>query len=209
MNLNRNKFFCGCAVILISLTLTSLVMGAVKKAEIEQGISSKVVRFHVRANSGSDNDQSIKLKVRDNVLELSEQLLESCETKEESLEVLEKNISSIEKAAQQTVIENGGTDKVKAEIREEIFPVRKYGELVFPAGKYTSLVIEIGSGRGKNWWCVMFPKLCYIDESIVSDSGESQSELKHILSENEYNAVTGKSDIEIGFKFAEIIDDIF
>ena len=133
MNLLKSRFFKILSVILASIFITSVFMGAVKKEEIESGISSKVLRLHVRAKSNSADDQSLKLKVRDNVLAVSEEILADCQSKEESMEKIKENLGTIKTAAQQTVYENGKKDEVKVYLRDEIFPVRKYGNFVFPA----------------------------------------------------------------------------
>ena len=195
-------------ITIVALFLTSATMNLLKKSEIERGISSKVVRFHIRAESNSDYDQKMKLLVRDDVLEKAEGLLVGCKTREECLEVLNENIDFIEKTAQESIYRNGGNAEVTAEIRKEIFPLKTYGNITFPSGKYTALVIEIGGGKGKNWWCVMFPKLCFIDESVVKEE-KTTEELSLILAEDEYDEVMGNNDFEIGFKFAEIIGSIF
>ena len=205
MNLFENKIFKILAVILASVFITSVFMGAVKKEEIESGISNKVLRLHVRAKSNSADDQSLKLKVRDNVLAVSEEILSDCQSKEESIEKIKENMETIETAAQQTVYENGKTDKVKVYLRDEIFPVRKYGNFIFPAGKYTAVAVEIGGGKGKNWWCVMYPHICFIDESIEGE----EKEIKHIFSDEEYNLITGEKKPSVAFKTVEIIKDLF
>lgn len=107
MNLYKNRFFKILSVILASLFITSVFMGAVKKEELEKGISSKVLRLHVRAKSNGEDDQRLKLKVRDRVLEVSEGLLAECRNKEESTEKIKENLEYIQKAAQQTIYENG------------------------------------------------------------------------------------------------------
>ena len=205
MNLFENKIFKILAVILASVFITSVFMGAVKKEEIESGISNKVLRLHVRAKSNSADDQSLKLKVRDNVLAVSEEILSDCQSKEESIEKIKENMETIETAAQQTVYENGKTDKVKVYLRDEIFPVRKYGNFIFSAGKYTAVAVEIGGGKGKNWWCVMYPHICFIDESIEGE----EKEIKHIFSDEEYNLITGEKKPSVAFKTVEIIEDLF
>ena len=205
MNLLKSRFFKILSVILASIFITSVFMGAVKKEEIESGISSKVLRLHVRAKSNSADDQSLKLKVRDNVLAVSEEILADCQSKEESMEKIKENLGTIKTAAQQTGYENGKKDEVKVYLRDEIFPVRKYGNFVFPAGKYTAVAVEIGGGKGKNWWCVMYPHICFIDETI---EGEDK-EIKHIFSDEEYNLITGGKKPSVAFKTVEIIEDLF
>ncbi|MBR5468741.1 MAG: stage II sporulation protein R [Firmicutes bacterium] len=195
-------------ITIAALFMTSAVMNIIEKSEIEQGISSKVVRFHIRAESNSEYDQKLKLLVRDDVLAEAESILAQCKTREECLEVLSENIEIIEKAAQESVHKNGGNAEVTAEIKKEIFPLKTYGNITFPAGQYTALVIEIGGGKGRNWWCVMFPKLCFVEESVVKGEN-TEKQLSLILSEDEYDEVMRNNDFEIGFKFAEIIGSIF
>ena len=193
---------------IIAFFATSVFMN-VRLYNEQKGIAEKIVRFHVRANSDSEFDQNVKLYVRDAVLDYTGEILKNSSSKEESIDLLNENIDGITKTAQNAVYEKNSNYEVRTNIKEEYFPVRDYGDFVFPAGRYTSFVIEIGSGKGANWWCVMYPQLCFVDEAVVTDDEKTNSELKNILTKEEYNLITKDDDIKVKFKIGEAIGKIF
>jgi len=127
------------------------------------------LRLHVRANSDSEADQALKLKVRDAVLEVTTALTEGCKNKEEAKKAVRKGLYLIEEAAERTVAENGSDQEVSVCVKREHFDRREYGNFYLPAGFYDSLIIELGSGEGQNWWCVIFPAVC------ISGSAEAET----------------------------------
>lgn len=118
------------------------------------------LRLHVRADSDGEFAQAVKLKVRDTVLKETSALLKDCETKEEAMETVSRNLENIRLAAQKTLEENECYLKVGAELKKEYFEYREYDGFFLPEDVYDSLIITIGSGEGKNWWCVVFPAVC-------------------------------------------------
>lgn len=122
-----------------------------------------VIRFHVRANSDTKEDQELKLEVRDAILNTIVTKFEDSTSLDESREIILENTETIATVSKE-VIEKWGKDyPVNVVLREESFPIRKYGDLVFPQGDYEALIVEIGEAKGANWWCVMFPPLCLVD----------------------------------------------
>lgn len=122
------------------------------------------LRLHIRANSNSERDQSLKLCVRDEIVAFLTPLLEDAEKAAEAEKIISDNLSALEKLGRKTLAENGETYPVKAEIRTEYFPTKSYGEAVFDGGEYRAVIIELGSGEGDNWWCVAYPPLCFVGE---------------------------------------------
>ena len=131
-------------------------------------IADKVVRIHIRANSNSEEDQRVKLAVRDSVTAFLTEELEDCLTRENALEVLAEDGEKLREIAQSTLYANGYDYKVRVELKKENFPEREYGGYVFPEGEYDALMIYLGEGKGDNWWCVAFPPLCF----VPADGGE-------------------------------------
>ncbi len=131
--------------------------------KIMSDLTSEVFRFHVIANSNSYLDQALKLKVRNSILDKYKYMLTSSDSKEETVTFFAEHIEDIEKTAAKVIAEEGYDYSVKAEIAKSIFPIKKYGDVTLPAGKYDCLKINIGKAQGHNWWCVMFPPLCYVD----------------------------------------------
>ena len=126
--------------------------------------NAEYLRIHIRANSNSEEDQNVKYKIRDKVIELLTPYIANCETKEKAQEVLSDLEREIEKTADEVLQKSGYTYKSDAVIKEEIFPTRTYDKLTLDGGFYDALIINLGSGKGDNWWCVVYPPLCFVGE---------------------------------------------
>ena len=170
-------------------------------AQIQSGISAKVVRFHVLANSDRTEDQALKLAVRDRILAEFGEKLESCTSKEETLQVLQNSKEEIAVIATKEVVRQGRQDAVRVSVVREDFPQKQYGDLVFPAGVYDALRVEIGAAQGQNWWCVMFPSLCFVDitSGVVDD--DAKENLESNLDEESYDIISDNDNFAINFKF--------
>lgn len=148
-----------------------------------------ILRFHVRANSDSAEDQELKMAVKEDVITMLRPLLEKCEDVAQSKSIVVANLQNIYVTAVNTIVEQGYDYDVKVYVTEEEFPIKTYGDLTFPAGNYQALRIDIGAAEGQNWWCVMFPPLCFIDESTAVVSEEGKEALKRALTAEEYEAL--------------------
>lgn len=157
---------------------------------IQKGIAGKVVRFHVLANSDAEADQNLKLAVRDRVLQEYGDLLTECDSKADTLAALEKVQKEICKTAAKVVAEEGYCYPVRVSIVREEFPFKKYGDLIFPAGAYDALRIEIGEAEGQNWWCVLYPQMCFVDAAWGYTTEESHRRLENTLTEEEFLIVS-------------------
>ena len=168
---------------------------------VSTDIANSVFRLHVIANSDSTEDQNLKYKVRDNLLDYMNSLCQNCESKQEAISIVEKNKDTFEQIAKQTIKEEGYSYSVKINIGNFEFPTKNYGDISLPAGYYDALRVEIGEAKGQNWWCVMFPPLCFVDitSGVVPD--ESKELMENNLSEEEYALISDQSDSEIQFKF--------
>ena len=164
-------------------------------------ISNDVFRLHILANSDSDYDQSVKLKVRDKVLEYSKNLFESASSKEEAESLISQNFNNITRVAQNE-LQNLGCDKtVKAEIKKMYFTTRYYDSYTLPSGMYDALRITIGSGKGHNWWCVMYPSIC------VSAASEQDEKAKQALDDGEYDIIKNEK-YSYKFKVVELFEKL-
>ena len=162
-------------IILIGLLFLYIFISAKSYATaVSNDLSEAVFRLHVIANSDSDEDQSLKLKVRDNLLEYMNTICSNCSTKQEAISIANEHKDDFQKIAEKTIIENGFSYSVKININNFYFPTKNYGDISLPAGFYDALRVEIGDAKGKNWWCVMFPSLCFIDISsgIVDENAK-------------------------------------
>lgn len=179
---------------------------------IQKSISNKLIRFHVIANSDSKEDQNLKLMIRDKVLEYIAPKLKDSKTIEESREILRKNDKNIKEIAQKVVRQNGYNYNVSTTLSMENFPVKAYGNITLPQGKYEAYKILIGNSNGQNWWCVMFPPLCFVDlaKGELAEK-ETESSMKRVLNDKEYETVNNRPEektVVVRFKVLEIVKDI-
>ena len=166
-------------------------------------VKEDVVRLHILANSNSEIDQEVKLKVRDALLETNASILSDSVTKENAKEHFENSKEILLRSAKETLEENGFNYNVKITLQEEYFETRAYGNLTFPAGQYTALKVVLGEGKGKNWWCVMFPPLCI----PAADGIETNENTADYLTQSGEKIVNGGDKYIIKFKFLEIYEE--
>ena len=171
-------------------------------------ISSSVFRLHVVANSDSEDDQNLKYIVRDNVLAYMNSLTNDATNKFEIMSIVSKHLEDFKQIAQNTVYKNGYNYQISIEIGNFEFPTKTYGDVSFPPGFYDALRINIGEAKGQNWWCVMFPPLCFIDVSSGVVPNDSKEILKSELTEEDYLLVTENTkETKIKFKIVELLQN--
>lgn len=181
---------------------------------ISTDLQKNVFRLHVIANSDSEEDQNLKLKVRDNVIKYMNTLCSKTTSKEEAIEIANAHLNEFKEIALSTIKENGYNYDVNISIDNVFFPTKTYGDISLPEGYYDALRIKIGKAEGKNWWCVMFPPLCFVDvtSGIVPD--DSKELLKENLSQEEYDLICNgnsedlnNTDITFKFKIVELLNN--
>ena len=188
-------------ILLIGL-FTGIKNESVQAVGTVEKLSEKIIRFHVLANSDSNEDQELKLKVRDAVIEFVSPNLKNSKSIEESREILLALKEKVIELAEKIIKEEGYNYSVDVELAMTNFPVKTYGNITLPQGEYEAFRVLIGEAKGQNWWCVMFPPLCFIDMTKGQISyKESEKELSKVLNEEEYNLITEKEDSKIEFRF--------
>lgn len=178
------------AMLILSAFLSFGLTAAADKGVV---FDEEIIRLHVIANSDSRSDQVLKLKVRDAVLEAAHEDFENKTEITSAKAAVEKNLDKIKSAAEQTVNALGYDYDIEVQWGIFDFPVKTYGNMTFPAGKYRGVRVIIGEGKGQNWWCVMFPPLCFVNETTAYVPKESADE---IIKNPEY---------KIKFKIEEMI----
>ena len=175
----------------------------------EDELYTNVLRLHVLANSDTEEDQALKLKVRDAVLQASEPILADCHSKEEAMRAVIAHLSILENAAQQAILAQGRNDSVHLELGEEVYPTRSYESFCFPSGSYTSLRIIIGEGEGQNWWCVLFPPMCLSAVTQANDSTQENAYISVGLTGEQYRMITqtDQSTYTVRFRLLEVIEE--
>lgn len=171
----------------------------------ESAISENLIRLHVVANSDSDIDQNLKLSVRDAIVEEVGYLFEDNIDKETARREIEANMDVIEEISRRVISEAGFDYDVSVTFGSADFPTKVYGNVTLPAGTYDALKVVIGKGDGQNWWCVLFPPLCFVDGTAEMPSA-SQEILRSSMTDEHYAMVTnsGKMPVKVKFKAYEM-----
>lgn len=189
-------------ILLLSLLFLYILISAFSYVDaVSKDICESVLRLHVIANSDTKEDQELKLKVRDNVLSYMNTICKNARNKEEAIQIAESHIDEFKQIALNTISENGYDYSVNLKIGNFSFPTKTYGDISLPSGYYDALRIEIGEAKGQNWWCVMFPPLCFVDVSSGIVPEDSKEEMKSNLSEEEFTLISDQQDATINFKF--------
>lgn len=181
---------------------------------ISYNLSDSVFRLHIIANSNSSADQELKLKVRDKIIEYMNTLTSSSSDKKDVISMVNNHLDSFKEIALNTIKENGYNYDVNIEIGNFHFPTKSYGDISFPAGNYDALKIEIGDAIGQNWWCVLFPPLCFVNSSTGVVPDDSKNTLKENINSESYEIISegnnsndNTSDIKIKFKIIEFLNN--
>ena len=214
-----NKIKIRLSILILSLiavisTMTVSISGEVKKiSTASEDYKNKLIRFHVIANSDSEEDQNLKLKVRDAVIDYLQPKLAASNSIDESEKIIISEYDELENISKNIILENGYEYDVKVGIDYSQFPTKQYSNVVLPAGEYKALRIIIGEGSGKNWWCVMFPPLCFIDEEKGLIDKDTDEKLREVLTEEEYELITQSNKkqvnrVQVKFKIVEVLQNI-
>lgn len=176
---------------------------------LQEDLSEQILRFHVIANSDTEEDQELKLKVRDKIGAYLGKELGQVTNLEECEKTVQKHLPDIERCAKTILEEEGYAYSVKAKISDTKFPKKTYGNYTFPKGEYRALTVVIGSGSGKNWWCVMYPNLCFSGSMYEVIDENSKEELRAVLSEEDYAEIMAEGELRVRFKYLDGLLSLF
>lgn len=175
-------------------------------------IASSLVRLHIVANSDSAEDQTVKLKVRDAVIAAMSDKFTGATTPKEAEHIISENIPTIIQISNRELKANGMDYRAKATLGNFEFPVKQYANITLPAGNYDALRITLGKGEGHNWWCVMFPPLCFVEDTRGEVPESSQQLLQENMSQDSYDIITASEDsglpVQFKFKLLELWNDV-
>lgn len=204
----RKHFFTSSIFLIILVFLFLFLLSKAYSDYIFKHISDTFIRFHVIANSNSTEDQIIKYKVRDSVINYLSPLLCDAKSKTEALEIIHSHQKEVEKVASNVLKTNEKNNSIHVSVKKVKFPTKEYEKYILPEGKYDSLQIEIGEAKGQNWWCVMFPSICF-----PSSTDNSQEEkLYSLLDPEELSIISTDNispDIKFKFKLIELFENIW
>ena len=200
------KFYVAIVILLVTMMALSFL-----PVHGERDIYDTVVRLHVLANSDSEADQALKLRVRDAVLEVSAPMVEDCGSQAEAVETLTAHLAELEAAAAEVIAAEGYDYPVTVLLGEEDYPTRTYESCAFPAGTYVSLRVCIGEAEGQNWWCCLVPPLCLSAATAKNEADNEDAFIQVGLTKDQYGIITetGKTKYKVRFKLLEVLEDWF
>ena len=201
-----SRFSVAIIVLLICLMALSFL-----PVHGEGEVYDTVVRLHVLANSDTEEDQALKLKVRDAILDATAPLVENCTTQDEAVGILNSHLADLEDTAAAIVESEGYDYPVTVLLGKEDYPTRTYEACAFPAGTYVSLRVCIGDAEGQNWWCCLFPPLCLSAATAKSEQDNEDAFIQVGLTKDQYGIITetGKTKYKVRFKILEVLEDWF
>lgn len=206
------KTIWGRVCLILLLLVVFVFTSAFSYANTVSGeIADSVFRLHVIANSNSDEDQNLKYKVRDALIEYMNSICSNTTSKEEAINIAKSHIDDFYDIANNIIEENDFLYPVSIEIGKFEFPTKTYGDVSLPAGIYDALEVKIGEAVGQNWWCVMFPPLCFVDVSSGIVPDDSKEQLEESMPEEDYDLITksdDSSDVHFKFKIVELFENL-
>ena len=208
MKYRRDLFLCLTCLLLAFL----FTMAGQRQSDeaMAARIAPEILRFHVLANSDSDEDQQLKLRVRTLLLDSIYEELGENASLDDTKEYVLANKDSLEQEAEDYMKAEGYDYPAHMEVTECYFPSKTYGDMVFPCGTYDAVRVEIGKGKGHNWWCVLYPPLCFVDSTYAVVPDSSREILRESLDAADYQALLKKQPevhIQIRSKFLELLEN--
>ena len=200
----------GSLWLLAALSFVVLGLG-VYSNQVMKDLKDNIVRLHVVADSDIQEAQDLKLKVRDSVTAYTKDILQGSSDAKESYGILQAHIDEIQKVAEARARVEGCDLPVSATLGEFEFPVKSYGDISLPSGLYNAVKVTIGSGEGKNWWCVLFPPLCFVDSENAAVSASGRVQMEESLSSESYDVIQNEPEegkIKIKFKIVDFFESI-
>ena len=200
MKIFKNKKFKVFIILIILLCLYVFTSAFSYATTISNDLQKSVFRLHVIANSNSEEDQNLKYIVRDNVIEYMKTICNQCSSKEETIKIVSDHLEDFTQIANKTIKENGFSYTANVSLGNFEFPTKIYGDISFPSGYYDALKIQLGNADGQNWWCVLYPSLCFVDITSGIVPQESKEQLQEDLNDEEYKIILN-TDTPINIKF--------
>ena len=196
----KRALFYGMLLLLLVFTVDS-AKKAYEGRRMQEDIAEKILRFHVRANSDGEADQALKLKVRDAVGKEMGELLQDAKTAEESSRIAREHFPEIIHIAKEVIRQEGYDYPVEVKLSSVEFPVKTYGSYTFPAGTYQALEVIIGAGMGHNWWCVMYPNMCFRDNTYEVVGADEKEQMYEVFTLYQYKKLIESPHKEIRFRY--------
>lgn len=201
----RNMILAKIALIFTAVAVLTIGVVSVSYSDVvNKGLADNLIRLHVIANSDTAEDQALKRDIRDIIINYMKPQLNNSKDLEQTKYIIGKNMDAITELAKDEIAKQGKDYDVKVMLGSYPFPTKSYGDVTLPAGNYQALRVVIGKGAGANWWCVLFPPLCFVDATHGTVPDSVKEDLKNVLTEDEYSIITSadtESDIPVKIRF--------
>jgi stage II sporulation protein R len=197
-------------IVVVVVLLTTGIVFASYSDDVSQGLANNLIRLHVIANSDSKEDQALKRDIRDIIINYMKGQLKGSKDIGHTKNIINSDLKKIEELAKKEIVRQGKNYPVKSMLGVYSFPTKAYGDVTLPAGNYQALRVVIGKGEGANWWCVLFPPLCFVDATHGTVPDTVKDDLKRNLSEDQYQIITSTQDdipVKVKFKIVEFFED--
>lgn len=200
----------GTVVMLVVTGILMYLYGEATRGQKQQrAIAEQIIRLHVIANSDTDEDQELKMKVKETIVTYLRGEMQDATSVDEARQAIREHLPEIEEIAAEKMRAEGYEYSAEATLGESYFPVKEYGDLTFPAGNYEALRVKLGDSAGHNWWCVMYPSLCFVDSTYQVVPDTSKERLKESLTSEEYNSLLdGGEEVSYSWKVGEWLKDL-
>lgn len=188
-------------VVLLAGIISWNIFSSMETKATVNSLSENTIRFHVLANSDSKKDQQLKMLVKDNIVNFIYENTASFKNIEETKNFIISNDKTIQSIALNTIKSAGYDYGITSYLGKSAFPDKTYGDIIFPKGTYTSYTLTIGNGKGHNWWCVLYPPLCFVDTATALVPDASKEQLKNSLSDTQYHTI-----VKFKFKYLTFLN---
>lgn len=204
-----SSFLILMILLLAVVTLHAMLLQSLPVYAQAESISDSVLRLRVVANSNQKEDQELKLSVKNRLCQSLKPWLDTCTSKEEAVARIQANMDLIQQETGSILKDLTDSSEMNytVQLAGSLFPIRTYGNLTFPPGSYDTLLVTLGEGKGENWWCVLYPSLCFTDETTASFSEEAEKKLQKSLSEADFSALN--EGVTFKLKIAEVFEDLY
>jgi stage II sporulation protein R len=211
-NFKSNLVLKAAILVVIAGIVTAGFFSFSYSDDVNKGLSDNLIRLHVVANSDSEEDQALKLDVRDAILSYMREELKDSQNIEQTRHIVNDDMTAISTLASKEITAHGKEYRIDVSLGNYPFPMKSYGDVTLPSGYYQALKVIIGKGEGKNWWCVLFPPLCFVDATHGTLSESAKQDLKTALTDEEYSIITsadsdGEIPVKIRFKIVDLLQD--
>ena len=202
--MKKIKRFCLIIILLFFFLIFTLITYA---SSVSKDLENNIFRLHIIANSNSEIDQSLKLKVRDNIIHYLQENCDNCKSKSELYNFVVNHLEDLNNISQKTIYDNNFNYNVSIDVGNFYFPTKYYGNISLPAGFYDGIKINIGEAKGNNWWCSLFPPLCFTDISSGIIDENAKNDLKSNISNEEFKLISSSNEIyKFKFKIIEFLN---